>query len=98
MTQSYSSPSLHVENDCEKNQEDLQDLEMWKTDWLMEFHPDKCSVIRIIRKKKIHIYLYTLRGQILAEETNTKYLKVTIADKIMWNQEPHLQDSAHTNF
>ena len=33
----------------------------------------------------IHRYLYTLHGQILAEEINTKYLWVTIADNMMWN-------------
>ena len=51
----------------------------------MEFHPDKCSVIRIARKKTIHRYPYTPHGQILAEETNIKYLKVTIADNMTWN-------------
>ena len=33
--------TLTAENDCEKIQEDLQALERWVVDWLMEFHPDK---------------------------------------------------------
>ena len=49
----------------------------------MEFYADKCSVIRMTRKKTIHRYLYTLHGQILAEETNTKYFRVTIVDNMM---------------
>ena len=53
--------------------------------WLMEFHPDKCSITRITRKKTIHRYPYTLHGQILIEDTNTKYLGVTTADNMMWN-------------
>ena len=57
----------------------------WEDDWLMECHPDKYSVIKITRKKTIGRYSYTLHGQILAEETNTKYLRVTIEDKMMWN-------------
>ena len=65
-----------------ENEEDLKVLERWEADWLVEFHPDKCSVIRITRKKIIHRYLYTLHDQILSEETTTKYLGVTIADNM----------------
>ena len=61
----------------EKLQEDLKSS---FGDWLMEFHPDKCSVISITRKKTIQRYPCTLHGQILIEETNIKYLRVTIAD------------------
>ena len=72
--------TLTAEND-EKLQEDLT---RWEDDWLMEFHPDKCSAIRITRKKTIQRYPYTLlvHGQILTEKTNTKYLGVTIADNM----------------
>ena len=55
----------------------------------MEVHPDKCSVVRISRKKTIHRYPYTLHGQIL---TDTKYLGVTRADNMMWNA--HIEETA----
>ena len=58
----------------------------------MECHPDKCSVIRITKKKTIHRYPYTLHYQILAEETNTKYLNVKIADNLTWNT--HIEQTA----
>ena len=58
----------------------------------MAFHPDKCSVNRITRKKTIYRYLYTLHGQILTEEINTKYVRVTIAENIMWNS--HIEQTA----
>ena len=64
---------------------------MWEADGLMEFHLDKCSVIRKI-KTTIHQYPYTHHGQILAEETNTKYLRVTIADNVMCNT--HIEQTA----
>ena len=67
-------------------------MERWEADWLMEFHPGKCSVIRITRKKTIHRYPCTLHGQILAKERNTKYLRVTIADNMMWNT--HIEQTA----
>ena len=38
-----------------KLQEDIDKLQTWEADWLMEFNPDKCEIIRITnrRKKKI---------------------------------------------
>ena len=54
-------------------------------DWLIEFHSDKWFVTRITRKKTNHRYPYTLHGQILAEEINTEYLWVTLADNMTWN-------------
>ena len=73
----------------EKFQED-QALDRLETDWLMEFYTDKCSVIRIT--KKIQRHQYTLHGQILAEETNTKHITVIIADNTMWNT--HIEQTA----
>ena len=67
-------------------------MERWEEEWLMECYPDKCSVIRIARKKTIYRCPYTLHGQILAEETNIKYLRVTIADNMMWNS--HIEQTA----
>ena len=70
-------------------------VKLWRggrlTGW-WEFHPDKCSVIRITRKKAVCRYLYTLHGQILSEETNTKYLCVTKAVNMMWNI--HIEQTA----
>ncbi len=80
------------EQDCEKLQEDLEALERWEKDWLMEFHPDKCSVMRVTRKKTVHKYPYTLHGQVLQEESETKYLGVTITDKMEWNT--HIEQTA----
>ena len=73
------------DDDCEKLQEDLHALERWEKDWLMEFHPDKCSVLRVTRKKTVNKFPYTLHGQVLAEESETKYLGVTLTDKMSWN-------------
>ena len=86
MTPSYTSPALQ-----KNSQEDLHALERWEADWLMDFHPDKYSVIRIIRKKTTHRYPYTVHGEILVEETNTRYVGVTIAD-MMWST--HFEQTA----
>jgi hypothetical protein len=58
----------------------------------MAFHPDKCSIIRITRKKYVHTYPYTLHGHTLSEETSAKYLGVTITDNMSWNT--HIEQTA----
>ena len=84
MTPPHTSFSLQ-KTTAKNSQEDFQALERWDTDWVMDFHPDKCSVIRMTRKKTIDRYPYTFHGQILAKERNTKYLEVTSVDNMMWN-------------
>ena len=84
--------TLMAEHDCEKPEEELQALETWEADWLIEFHPDDCSDIRITRKMAIHRCPYTLHGQILTEETNANYPSVYLADKITWNT--HIEQTA----
>ena len=46
-------------DDCQKLQEDLKRLEEWEKEWLMEFQPPKCHVLRVSRKKNT-ITSYTL--------------------------------------
>ena len=33
--------------DCEEIQEDVKSLEKWADDWQINFHPNKCVVLRI---------------------------------------------------
>ena len=84
--------TMTSEDDCEKLQEDLHALERWEKDWLMEFHPDKCSVMRVTRKKTVKKYPYTLHGQVLVDESETKYLGVTLTDNMSWNT--HIEQTA----
>ena len=73
-------------DDCNKLQEDLRNLERWERDWLMEFHPAKCHVLRITRKKTKTSFPYSLHGQILQEVKSAKYLGVTISEDMTWNK------------
>ena len=46
--------------DAEKLQEDLTKLEKWEQTWQMKFHPDKCQVPTITRKKEPIHFDYVL--------------------------------------
>ena len=48
--------------DAEKLQEDLTKLEKWEQTWQMKFHPDKCQVLTITRKKEPIHFDYVLHG------------------------------------
>ena len=55
-------------------------------DWLMEFNPDKCEVIRFTnrRESKIATY-YSIHDQKLKEVKCAKYLGVTIDRTLSWD-------------
>ena len=52
----------------------------------MEFHPSKCNVLHITRKRSKIIHPYTLHGQALEEVSLAKYLRVTVSDDMTWNR------------
>ena len=61
-------------------------MQKWEADWLMEFHPDKCEIIRITnRRKKKVVSCYSIHGKALKEVTCAKYLGVTIDRKLTTN-------------
>ena len=72
--------------DCNSLQEDLKQLERWAQEWLMEFHPAKCNVLRITKKKSKITFPYTLQGHILEEVSSAKYLGINISDDMSWNR------------
>ena len=69
---------LTVQNnkDAELSQHDLDMLCQWEATWLMEFHPDKCEVISVTRKKNPISYPYHIHGHHLKHVDYVKYLGV----------------------
>jgi hypothetical protein len=82
---------IKTQDDCDALQRDLKSLESWERDWQMEFHPGKCQVLRITRKRKPIVQGYTLHGQELAVVPSAKYLGVTLSHDLRWNT--HIQDT-----
>ena len=59
-----------------------------KTKWGMCFHPEKCSILRVTRARSPVLHPYTLKGQILHTDEQSKYLGIDITSNLSWN--PHL--------
>ena len=71
-------------SDCLSLQRDLVSLEHWERTWGMSFHPNKCNVIRMTRKRDPIIHPYTLKGHTLEVVTNAKYLGVSLSNDLTW--------------
>ena len=76
--------TISSETDCQTLQNDLDKLALWETKWKMEFHPDKCTVLTVSKKKQPLAFNYTLHGHILQHETSTKYLGCTLTSDLNW--------------
>ena len=61
-------------NDCYKLQSDLEAAAKWEQDWLMHFHPDKCNIISITKKRNSLQFDYKLHSHILEKVNQAKYL------------------------
>ena len=52
----------------------------------MEFHPEKCNVLRMTRSRSPSIFNYTLHGTNLKSTESTKYLGVTLTKDLTWGK------------
>ena len=72
-------------SDGEVLQRDLELLEAWEQKWQMEFHPEKCQILTITRKRTPVKFQYILHGQVLEHVPSAKYLGVTLSHDMRWN-------------
>ena len=77
---------VRTEEDQALLQEDLDKLQKWERDWLMQFNPDKCEVIRITNKRYLLINKYCVHDTELLSFKDTKYLKVTVSSDLSWSK------------
>ena len=78
--------TIKNESDAQILQNDLEKLITWEKTWMMEFHPAKCEIITITRKKKPLAFDYTMHGQKLKHVDHIKYLGLTISKDLRWNK------------
>ena len=74
------------ESDADLLQRDLDRLSEWEDKWMMEFHPGKCEVISITRKRNPQIHGYTIHGHQLRHVSCVKYLGLTVSADLRWNR------------
>ena len=72
--------------DCAHLQEDLNLLYQWSVTWLMDFNPLKCEFLRVTNKKNPTDYCYYIGNSIIKQVAHSKYLGVTIDEKLTWNE------------
>ena len=77
--------TITSEEDATSLQKDLDALQRWENDWKMEFHPQKCQLLRITSKRNIIKHNYNIHGHILEEVDAAKYLGVTLHQSLSWN-------------
>ena len=76
---------ISSEEDCVGLQNDLDSLQEWEKEWLMEFHPSKCQLLRVTNKKKPVVGQYKIHDHILEEVDSAKYLGVHIDSRLNFN-------------
>ena len=74
------------ESDRHVLQQDLDTFAHWAHIWQMEFNPKKCKFIRITNKKKPIVHNYYIESVPINQVSQTKYLGVTIACNLSWNE------------
>ena len=66
-------------------QQDLDSLQKWEIEWDMEFHPGKCQLLQITKKKKPSFFTYNIHGSDIEKVDSAKYLGITISSDLSWN-------------
>ncbi len=89
--------TIKNEMDAQDLQRDLDLLTVWEKKWMMEFHPAKCEVITISRKKSPIMHTYTLHGHALKHVDHIKYLGLTISSDLRWDRHVDNITSKATN-
>ena len=67
-------------------QENLDRLAHWEQTWKMGFHPGKCNVLSITKKRNSVINCYILHGHQLEQVQSAKYLSVSITSDMKWSE------------
>ena len=83
---------IRSQADADKLQVDLDVLQEWEKQWMMSFHPQKCQLLRITRKKSPVKESYVIHGHTLAETDTAKYLGVSPHKHSSWS--PHVNATA----
>ena len=93
----YLYKSIKSMEDIADLQSDLDQLVVWEKLWSMEFHPDKCFLLRVTNKRKCLEGNYTIHNQVLKQVDKAKYLGVTLSKDLSWKHHVNVITSKATN-
>lgn len=71
--------------DQELLQDDLNKIQKWCSDWLMQLNISKCKCMHISRKRSITNFQYSLNSVALSVTNSYRYLGVEITNKLTWS-------------
>ena len=78
--------TINTRHDTTILQKDLNTLQNWESTWKMQFHPQKCQVLRITNKPKAIKNTYNIHGHPLEETNSAKYIGIIIDNKLIWKE------------
>ena len=93
----YLYRSIRTTEDAVQLQNDLDNLVSWENKWSMQFHPDKCFLLKVTNKRNIIDTKYTIHGETLKSVDKAKYLGIVISKNLTWNKHIDLITSKATN-
>ena len=83
---------INSTEDAVKLQQDLDSLQHWESQWLMEFHPEKCQVLNITKRHNPVNFEYNIHGHPLQVVSEAKYLGVVLTNDLSWNR--HIESTS----
>jgi hypothetical protein len=72
-------------SDCEHLQTDIDALYAWSRTWDLNFHPSKCQIISITRRRNVVKFDYKMNGIVMGRTNSIKDLVVDIPSTLVWN-------------
>ena len=93
----YLLKSISSQHDVDILQGDLNILQTWEGKWSMEFHPEKCQLLRLTNKRKTVEAHYTIHGKRLKLVEKAKYLGVTLSKNLSWKYHVYNNITAKAN-
>ena len=78
--------TIKSDTDHHRLQTDLDKLTEWAIAWDMQFHPAKCLVMNISKKRHPSKFTYSLHSTDLKTTDTAKYLGITISQDMKWTK------------
>ena len=78
--------TIKSDTDHHRLQTDLDKLSNWAKAWDMQFHPDKCLVMNISKKRHPSKFTYSLHNTDLKTTDTAKYLGIIISQDMKWTK------------